>query len=184
MDYNLKKNIIMILERTISIILSFTICLICYISGLRLELLKGYQSLFSNTISFASIFIGVLMTMVALILGYANRAVIKRIRQRNAGGILASYFIEPIVSGFILVIASLVLNNVYDEKLIASAIIFKFITLIWVFLVTFFISSTLRVVWLMLYILKEVFYEDIQTSEPKTENSKSTDELDFDKDCF
>lgn len=184
MDYEFSRKAIAVFERIIAVLLSFIICGVTILMGLRIDRLKNYKDLFSNTISFASILTGVLMTLAGLLLGYASKVVVKRIKERNANNILVSYFCKPLIAGFTIVIMSLILSNLFDEKLIKSWLMLEVITSLWGFFVTYFICSTIRIFLLMLYILKEVFNEDIKTDDDKKVISSENNQLHFDKDCF
>jgi len=156
---------IIILERFIIVPISVFIVILLLLKNFRLDSLKDYKSLFANTISFSSILLGVLLTLVGLLLGYANKNVIKRIRSRNANGLLVDYFVFPIISGFIIVVSSLVLGNIFEQQIISNLIYLKIISSTWIFFVAYFILATLRITSLMLIILKEVFYEDVTEEE-------------------
>lgn len=177
------KPIMAYIERWLPFITACVVTFIVYKYKFTLNSLANYSQLFSNTIDFSSIFIGVLMTLVGLILGFSSKAVIKRIKTRDADSILISYFVKPVVSGMIVVIFSLFLNNYFDEMKIKQLYVSSMSTMIWVYCTTYFFSSTIRVLYLMLMILKEVFYEDI-TEQEKREKSEEENNLNFDDDCF
>lgn len=170
-----------LLERFGVLILSLLAIYFTFTTGFRVDMLKEYQSLLSNTISFVSIFIGVLMTLVGLLLGYANKEVIKRIKVRNANDLLVKYFTYPIIAGIVLVVSSLAIGTIYDEKIINNINILKLISQLWVFIVIYFTGSTIRVMSLMLSILKEVFVEDICIEEKNNINRLSVDECSYDE---
>lgn len=168
-------------ERFGILILSLLAIYFAFKIDFRIDQLESYHSLLDNTINFVSIFIGVLMTLVGLLLGYANKEVIKRIKVRNANDLLVKYFTYPVIAGTVLVFLSLVLGTVYDEKIINNIKILKFISQSWIFIAIYFTGSTIRVMSLMLSILKEVFAEDVRVEEKENSvNRLSVDECTYD----
>lgn len=182
----MKKNkIIGILETFIPSVVTAVGFIYAWIINFRIDLLKDYDKLFSNTISFSSIFIGMLITLVGLILGFASKYVIRRIKSKNADRVLISYFKKPIFIGIALVIMCLVLSNLFDEIILNSLLVFKLISSTWLALVIYFLFSTIRVLLLTFMILKEVFYEDTEET-PYNEKNKNENIIKFDDDdeCF
>lgn len=156
----MKEYIMKILERFAPIIISLTLSIVILLSGFRLNKLAEYNGLFANSISFASIFLGVLATLIGLLLGYVDKIVIQKIKAKNADDLLIKYFIFPIMSGIVTVILSFTLGIVFDEKVISNENILSIITFVWLIFSFYFIASTIRIIFLMLKILKEIFYEN------------------------
>ena len=167
-----------LIERIFVIIMTIIALIISIKFNFRIDLLGEYQTLLSNTISFSSIFIGVLMTLVGLLLGYVNKDVIKKI---NANDLLVKYFIFPILSGILVVAMSLILGVLLGEKAIANQVFLNIISKIWFTMTVYFILSTIRVIWLMLIILKEVFQEDIEEEKDKKVEKIEINECAFDE---
>ncbi|WP_346879292.1 hypothetical protein [Clostridium sp. UBA7791] len=178
-----KNNIIALLERALPIIISLAGSLMALATGFRIDLLHDYNKLFSNTISFSSIFIGMLMTLVGLILGFASKYVIKRIKSKNADKILITYFKKPIFAGIILVVVCLVLSNLFDENILTNITILKIISTLWIMVLIYFLTATIRVLFLTFIILKEVFHEDTEGIDIKNEEGERK-KIEFDDDCF
>lgn len=183
----IKNTLAALFERISASLISIIVCIIIIVCGFRLDLLKSYQNLLSNIISLSSILLGALITLIGLLLGYANKAVVKRIKIRNADSLLTKYFIWPILSGFIIVVSSFILGNVFDEALIKSKIVLEVITWVWTFVLSYFISSTFRIAFLMLIILKEVFHEDVNAENSCKKDCAeeiNTNDINFDEDVF
>lgn len=177
----LKTFVISLTERFAPIIISFVFFLICLLGKLNLGHLKDYKVLFTNTISFASIFIGIITTMATLFLGYSGKQVVREIKEYNADNILSKYFSKPIFLGLVLVIASMMLPNIIEEKVISNIEWLNVISSLWVSIATFFILATIRILWLMLGILRSVFNED--TNEAQEEKTDEV-EVHFEEDIY
>ncbi|MDU2491145.1 MAG: hypothetical protein E7D27_11270 [Clostridium celatum] len=170
-----------LIERVVVIIMTIIALIISIKINFRIDLLGEYQTLLSNTISFSSIFIGVLMTLVGLLLGYVNKEVIKKIRIKNANDLLVKYFIFPILAGVVVVAMSLILGVLLGEKAITNQLLLNIISKMWFAMTVYFILSTIRVIWLMLIILKEVFQEDIEEEKDKKVEKIEINECAFDE---
>ncbi|MBD5572415.1 hypothetical protein [Clostridium botulinum] len=155
-----KEVLINFLERwgvLISVLLTLIVTL--YFK-FEINKLKHYEQLFSNTITFVSILIGVLMSLMGFLLGFSDEKVVIRIKENNGDKILIKYFIRPIIAGIIIVIMSLVLEMIYGQNISnISQRIYIFISVIWSVLCALFLSSTFRVSLLMYLILTKIFDE-------------------------
>ncbi|WP_061317430.1 hypothetical protein [Clostridium botulinum] len=155
-----KEVLINFLERwgvLISVILTLIVTLFF---KFEINKLEHYEQLFSNTITFVSILIGVLMSLMGFLLGFSDEKVVIRIKENNGDKILIKYFIKPIIAGIIIVIMSLVLEMIYGQNISSiSQRVYILISVIWSVLCVLFLSSTFRVSLLMYLILTKIFDE-------------------------
>ncbi|NLO89927.1 MAG: hypothetical protein GX088_06355 [Clostridia bacterium] len=133
-----------------------------FIYGLKLKDIKNVNELLAATVNVSAILIGFLSVMISILISITGSRVMKRIRENNATELLNSYFFWALISGFIVAISSMVLTVFYNIDL-ASA---KFLTALWVFITTFFLISSFRIVLILLRILKNVVEEDEAASKP------------------
>lgn len=163
-----KGDIISWLERNLPKISVGIYTIISILFRFNFYLLKGYEQLFANAITFTSILIGVLMSMIGFVLGFSNKEVIDRVKNQGVSTVLIKYFIKPIVAGIAIVILSLILGAIIKQDCKLNETIYVLLTALWGALAIYFIVSTLRILILMYLILMEAFAEN---SEKKTSKS-------------
>ncbi len=161
-----------IIERVTPLILSIIITIIFYKANFNFAALKDYKFVYSNIISFASIIIGALITMVSILSTFTGRKVMKKIKKNKADGLLKNYFIYPICSGVILALYSVSLGILYDESKVLSNV--QIITsIVWIFLLSYFVATTGRVFFVMLKLLSAVYEEDAAPERKRSEVDSS-----------
>lgn len=138
-----------------------------------IKLQDSFAELLSACMSFASILIGFLGVLIALLFSLNSNA----IRNYIFGDIkykkkMYRFFRVPVVSGFLFVVLSLLL---YLKKTIAQVELLKkivtevrmFINLAWIFFLVFFILSSYRLIKIVLQIAFSERIEKIETEEQK-----------------
>lgn len=184
---NIKKNefLIVLLEKIGVIIIAVGLGYIVYFYNFNIFAFKEKESLFSNILSFASILLGIVITMATLFLGYSNKQVVKKIKSKSADKLMFRYFLIPIITGIVTSIGSIYLSLISGEEILVKSTELR-LTIFYVMILSIFFLSTIRVFFLMLMILKDVFEEDIEKQEEEKDKSKSNEnaEVNFDNDVF
>lgn len=111
---------------------------------------------YNSIITLAAIIIGFLATMVSVFISVIGSNVIRRIQNKNKTELIRIYLEEAIISGFILVIISIVFLFLYSNKVEIN----MYWHLIYLGLIVYFLLSTGRILWISLNILSSVLLEE------------------------
>ncbi len=117
---------------------------------------KNISSILSSGVTIGAIVIAFLATMISILISISNVEVMKRINKNDAEGDLILYIEVTIISGFILAIYSLVLNAFIGISGSVSHALFT----IFVWILTFFIFSSYRIIHIFSRILNQVLKEN------------------------
>lgn len=117
---------------------------------------KEFGAVLSATINVSAVIVGFMATMVAVLISTINRRTLRRIEENQAMGLLNSYFQSALISGIILAVISTVLTMTIGTDNLTT----KIASCAWIFLATFFILSSLRVILIMLAILRSFSMEE------------------------
>lgn len=138
---------------------------------LKLSSIDHLVSILNAIITFSSIIIAFMSTMVSIFIAINNSSVMKRIKQENAEGDLIAYIIQTVSAGLVLVSFSLTiyLYTNYDGRFSVA------ITAMLVFLVMFMLAASFRVLYIATNILKGCLGEsDSQNEESKEPRIKDS----------
>lgn len=153
------------IERHYPFIVSICISLGVLIAKINLHDIKNLKEILSSVVNLSSILVGFLAAMISILIAIAGQRVMKRIKDNNASDLLKSYFFGSVSSGFIVVIYSTFLNIWVDLDNEAS----RWLLISWSLIVSFFILSSFRIIYIMMLILKAVLIEyDTKDDESKT----------------
>lgn len=156
-----------IFERIAPITLTIIIVIISSFSHVDFSKIKDYKFLYSNIISFSSIIIGFLITMVSILITLTGKRVLKKIHEENADNLLSGYFIYPIASGVVLALYSIISGILFDESVYFVSS--KVMSIIWIALVAYFVLTTCRIFYIMLKLLKSI---NVENNAPKSEREE------------
>ena len=153
----MQKRVKYFLERQLIVSVIVIIVIICSFFRFNLNSISNYELILTNTITVASIFIAVLMSMLGFLLTVSGRQVVKRISNFGVYKALMHFFVFPMFSGIILVIYSLVLQaSILNIK---TNVINEILSIVWVMIFTYFFLGFIRIIILVYLILLEVFKE-------------------------
>lgn len=128
---------------------------------------KNISSILSSGVTIGAIVIAFLATMISILISISNVEVMKRINRNDAEGDLIIYIEVTIISGFLLAVYSLVLNAFIGTSGTSSHVLFT----IFVWILTFFIFSSYRIIHIFSRILNQVLKENKPSlQETKTFN--------------
>lgn len=165
-------------ERIGPLIISLIIFGLAFLLKLDFSTLSDYKFVYSNVVSFSSIIIGFLITMVSILITLTNRKVMIKIREMKADNLLKYYFVCPIVTGLVLTIFSIILGIAFDDKQLRLSK--AMLTDVWIFLSAYFVCTTLRIFIIMLKLLSRVHEEELYPESKKVK--PKIDKVYFDTD--
>ncbi len=178
-----KKNstlLVAIAERFIPMTLAIVVVCAAFIFKVDLYNIGDYKFVYSNIISFSSIIIGFLITMVSILVTFTGKRVMRLIKSNRAENLLKSYFSFSIASGVVVALLSILLGIIFDyfaaAELNTLPNIFSMtraLSILWIFLFSYFMSATARVFYVMLRILKSVIEEESSVDIKRTEADAS-----------
>lgn len=155
------------LERIGPLVISMIICFLSFRFNIDFSELSDYKFIYSNIISFSSIIIGFLITMVSILITLTNKRVMIKIRELKADNLLKSYFVFPILSGLFLVLLSIILGIVFDSN--GLNVNNGTMTSIWIFTLVYFVTTTCRIFIIMLKLLNRVHEEELRPESKRVE---------------
>ncbi|SFK12451.1 hypothetical protein SAMN04487936_107212 [Halobacillus dabanensis] len=133
--------------------------------------INNFKEILNATITFSSIIIAFLSTMVSIFISLAGSHVMQRIKDEDGEGLLTSYIAQTVIGGLLLVVYSMVLlmcldyNGKYTYLMLSA----------FIFLITFLLSSSYRILNLTSKILKNALEESKGSNpEPKRKVAKPT----------
>lgn len=144
------------LEEYGPIVFSLIITFLCVCFKITRFHINNFTNILNSLISMISIILGFLATMISILIAAVSRRTMKRIEQHNATSILTSYINVTIVSGLL----SSVISVAYNTFLEQHENIYWYMFLVWVFIVSLFLSSTYRILYLLLNLLNKLATED------------------------
>lgn len=124
-----------------------------------------YDAVFNALINMAAIIIGFLTTMISILISVAHSSVLRKICRNDGIELLKIYFVEPIVSGFILIVLSVFLLSMDCDN------IYLLCYHVFVFVFVYFLCSTVRISLIMLRIFENVVIE--HSSDKKVTRKRS-----------
>lgn len=112
-----------------------------------------FDNILNGVITFSSILIGFIGVLISILLTIKDSNLIRELFKKVQGKILKKYFKFSLISGFLVVLFSLILyfNNrpifIYKEKQIDISII------LWTLFLSYFAMSSLRIIDIMMHII-------------------------------
>lgn len=141
-------------ENVYPIVLSAAITLILYVFGFSTEI-KGFDNVIDGIITFASIVIGFLAALLAIILSISKSKVVQHLYEyvdlSKGKNILFNYFRQSILSGFIVVLLSICMYVLHEQT--ELKIWGKISLWGWTFLSIFFMLSAYRIISVLMSVL-------------------------------
>ena len=168
-----------IIEEYYPVALSLLVVLLYYFVDIDFK--DDFSELLSASMSFASILIGFLGVLIALLFSLNNNVIRNYILEENTyKKRMYRYFNIPVITGFLFVILSLTLylkQTIADIEPLQKIIKYvqEFLNIAWIFLFVFFIASSYR---LIKIVLRIAFAENVNSEVEKAENEPV---LDMDK---
>ncbi|EHD3774710.1 hypothetical protein ACWH4J_09070 [Enterococcus faecalis] len=126
--------------------------------------LPGLDSILESVINFTSIIIGVLIALFGIIVTITDKDVMKKLRKNRDDKVIFKYSLETLVSNFILLIASVIMQSIikFPNDLFYTQCMIN----IWIFFIFFSISSSIRTIY---YLLLISFNQNDQSSRPNSQ---------------
>ncbi|MGK0551911.1 hypothetical protein ACSFB8_07470 [Enterococcus faecalis] len=125
--------------------------------------LPGLDSILESVINFTSIIIGVLIALFGIIVTITDKDVMKKLRKNRDDKVIFKYSLETLVSNFILLVYSIVMRSIikFPNDLFHTQCMIN----IWVFVIFFSISSSIRTIY---YLLLISFNQNDRTGRPNS----------------
>lgn len=157
---NIKEELVV--ERGYPFVLSALIVIVAYSCNYNIIAHSKFSSVLSATINVSAVIVGFMATMVAVLISTINRKTLRRIKDNNAMGLLNSYFRSALINGLLLAVFSTILTMFVgvDDSLI------RHLAYLWIFMASYFVFSSLRVILIMLTILESFSLEMSEESIP------------------
>lgn len=143
------------LERAYPYILAIISGIIFYLLNIRIDQISNFDNILSSTVTFSSIIIAFLSTMVSIFISLIDSKIMKRINAEDGDGLLTSYIAESVIGGLSLVVYSMVLFMFLNY----SGKLSNYLFCVYVILLVFLILSSYRILKLTLNILRNVLKE-------------------------
>lgn len=146
------------LERSYPYIISLIIGIVFYFLKIKINDISNFDNILSSTVTFSSIIIAFLSTMVSIFISLIDSKVMKRINEEDGDGLLTSYIAEAVIGGLLLVVYSMILFMFlnYTGKMSNYLLCF------YIALLVFLILSSYRILKLTLNILRNVLRESTE----------------------
>ncbi len=151
------------IERFCPAAISLVVAILTYTNGMTFFLIPNFLNILSPVVSISSIIVGFLTTMISVLIVLSDREVMKRIRRYNKWKDLTRYLFTPIVTGFVVAISSTLLNvcaSLSDSRA-------RILTALWIFFVSWFFTTTFRMLFILIKILQNV--SEVSTSNVSIE---------------
>lgn len=165
-------------ERIYPIVLAFVVSLILYLFDFTPKM-RGFEKVLDGVITFASIVIGFLAALLAIILSISKSKVMKHLYEhidiQKGKNILFGFFKQSIGAGFIVVIFSICMYLIHHLDVLST--FNKIIFWLWTYFSLFFLLSAYRII----NVLMTALFLDAKSSfdsKPKQSNVLNPDELD------
>lgn len=149
------------------IIVLLTLIISC-LCRFKISDLGDYNTVFSNTITVASIFIGILMSMMGFLLTVTGKSVVKSIVNVGVHKMILNYFLIPIFIGIFIVLLSTVLSIIVGKSYLNDRMLIV-LSIVWINSCIYYICGFLRIIILMYLVLIQVF-EEISREESTNQN--------------
>lgn len=143
------------IEKLYPVIFSFCSVIYCAMYKITSFDIPRFHDVLNSYVNMSSIIIGFLATMISILITSVDKTVMKKIRQFNGMNLLTSYINIAVISGLIVAIYSVGYSSVVDKP--DSP--FWYLFLFWVFIATLFLTSTFRILQVMLRILTNIANE-------------------------
>ncbi|SHH05672.1 hypothetical protein [Tepidibacter thalassicus] len=138
------------IEIFITYIISIIITYIFYKCNVKSIYIFKIDTLFSMIVTVVVTLVGFLITSITILIGIIEKKIIKKINEEKMWNMLIYYFIEPIVSGLLILLHSFYIIF----KTGSDNIIFNYRILIFIFLSVLFIVGIVRIGYMLVFILK------------------------------
>ncbi|MDY3705191.1 hypothetical protein [Vagococcus lutrae] len=132
--------------------------------------LPGIDSILDSIINYTSIIIGVLVALFGIIVTITESDVMKKLKGVNGDKIVFKYSLETLLSNFIVLILSIVLQSL--TKFEPTLKMTDTILIIWFFCLIYATVSSIKTIF---YLLLISFYQDDKSKKPSS-TSKMTKE--------
>ena len=143
------------IEKLYPVIFSFCSVIYCAMYKITSFDIPRFHDVLNSYVNMSSIIIGFLATMISILITSVDKTVMKKIRQFTGMNLLTSYINIAVISGLIVAIYSVGYSAVADKP--DSP--FWYLFLFWVFIATLFLTSTFRILQVMLRILTNIANE-------------------------
>jgi len=133
--------------------------------------LPGLQEIINSLITFTSIIIGILTALFGIIISLTDKEVMIKLQKNNDDKTIYKYSIETLLSNFLLLIFSIVLQSLTRFDPALSYI--NHVLTIWLGIIGFVLTSSLRTIYFLLLIS---FNHNDKSSRPVSEYKLRNDE--------
>ncbi|WP_432400886.1 hypothetical protein [Wukongibacter sp. M2B1] len=165
-------NIVGYIKKCIEILISYVFAFVAIYIFYKLKIeditISKFDTFFTIVATVAVTVIGFIITSITILLGLLRSKIISYIQDKEMWGTFLYYYIEPFVSGIILIGYSLYI--VYFTG--TTNIINKNNSLLFVFLLVFFTIGLLRLVYILINLLQCIIIEN----KPKNYNPRNVTE--------
>lgn len=144
---------------------------------------KGFEKVLDGVITFSSIVVGFLGALLAVIMSLSKSEVIKhlydyKLEERNGEGkgkvLFFVYCYQAISSGFITVLFSIFMYVI--KELSSSSWYITYIFGLWMFITIFFITSSFRIINILMIVLSQEAKTNSPDRQPKKQKTKLSKE--------
>lgn len=152
--------------------------IVVYILKVDITDVNNFSSIISSAVTISSIVIAFIATMISILISISNSAVMKRINNNSAEGMLISYIKTTVVSGLLLAMYSLVLNMYLDMEGIFS----RLMLIIFVVMLVYFVLCTYRIISIVTGVLTQVLSENKEKDQKEKSKPVFTPQINQAKD--
>lgn len=133
--------------------------------------LPGLEKILESVITFTSIIIGILIALFGVVVTLSDTDVMKKLQQNKGDRVIFHYSLETLVTNFIVLILSIVMQSLIEFD--PSLGLIDFYVSIWFLFSLYSITSSIRTIY---YLLLISFNQDNKSSRPNSSLGISDEE--------
>ncbi|MFC0525789.1 hypothetical protein ACFFGV_19610 [Pontibacillus salicampi] len=143
-------------EKFYPLVIATLFTIVFYFQNITIKEIEKFDSVLNGVITISSIIIAFMGTMVSILITLMNTSVMQAIKDYQEGNKLSSFISRPIICGLLLSIYCLSLyvwGDTSNDKLS------EFFFLLFIFLLSYFVSASFRIYFISISILRNVLNE-------------------------
>lgn len=118
----------------------------------KINEIKNFKDILTCNVTFASIIIGFLATMLSILVASSDKPVVVKLKNKNKFKLLNLFITIPIIVGFISVISSFFLIPDSESKTLSTSKLFY----IFICLTILFIATAIRAITVMVFLINNI----------------------------
>lgn len=118
----------------------------------KINEIKNFKDILTCNVTFASIIIGFLATMLSILVASSDKPVVVKLKNKNKFKLLNLFITIPIIVGFISVISSFFLIPNSESKTLSTSKLFY----IFICLTILFIATAIRAITVMVFLINNI----------------------------